>query len=78
MITLPDATAEVPTNRSFSSKSLKYKIKKGSRGEEKKRDDADLQRARLVLYRTDTPDRSVNIRAAMFIEASSWNKSLAA
>lgn len=29
-------------------------------------------------HRTDTPDRSVNILAAMFIEASSWNKSLAA
>lgn len=28
--------------------------------------------------RTDTPDRLVNIRAAMFIDASSWNKSLAA
>src|SRR5204863_7538719 len=29
-------------------------------------------------YRNDTPDRFVYMRAAMFIEASSWNSSLAA
>lgn len=71
MMTLPDATAEVPQDEGFSSKSLKYKIK-GSR-EKKKKKDAKVQGQRqgLCFYRTDTPDRSVNIRAAMFIEASS-------
>lgn len=29
-------------------------------------------------HRTDTPERLVNIRAVMFIDASSWNRSLAA
>ena len=28
--------------------------------------------------RIDTPDRSVNMRAAMFMDANSWNSSLAA
>jgi hypothetical protein len=37
MMTLPDATAEVPKDEGFSSKSLKYKIR-GSRQKKKKKD----------------------------------------
>jgi hypothetical protein len=48
--------------RIFAASSLKYNVE-------------DL---RSKDQRTDTPERSVNIRAAMFIEASSWNSSFAA
>jgi hypothetical protein len=77
MITLPDATAEVPADRSFFEQIIKIQDKRKP-GEEGKRDNAKPAKNRPAPYRTDTPDRSVNIRAAMFIEASSWNRSLAA
>ena len=37
-----------------------------------------VQQANVQPHRTVTPDRFVYIRAAMFIDASSWNRSLAA
>lgn len=70
-----------PNGQEFFEQIIKkYRIKKGRRsGVTKDRRKAVQRFSRPVcLYRTDTPDRSVNIRAAMFIEASSWNKSLAA
>lgn len=35
-------------------------------------------KSKMLSYRIDTPDRLVYIRAAIFMDANSWNKSLAA
>lgn len=71
MITPRTPQQKSPWTRGFFEQIIKVQDK--GKPEEKEKMDAKGAMARqgLCFYRTDTPDRSVNIRAAMFIEASS-------